>query len=180
MPTMIIATYKNGFEWLADAENMAAVRKLCVKASRGRRELVDDIWDGVLERVNRCFETWQEDHSSGASLSWHIKNNLRLYAMKWMVKNYTRVSRLEPIENHAETLCMNNVQNKNLETHETVYVLLSGLPDYLKDIYILRHALDLTFQEIADTCGISKSAARSHYIHASAILLRKLSETGVT
>jgi RNA polymerase sigma factor (sigma-70 family) len=161
----------SGLAWLT--LNMDAAKGICQRGARGRSELVDELWDNVvLERVQRCFETW--DVAYGVTLSWHMKNNLRLYCFKWMVKNATRVAKQEPLYDvHLAP------QTCDHEVSEMVYKAMAPLSEYERQLFVLHHVFDMPFSALGEMLGISKSAARVHYLRAKAKLLQRPDETGI-
>ena len=71
-----------------------------------------------------------------------------------------------------------SVQIKN-ETHEKLRQLIDDLPETQKQVLIMRHYMDMSFQEIADQTGVSINTALGRMRYALINLRKKITHTSI-
>jgi len=61
------------------------------------------------------------------------------------------------------------------EVHHRVALAVAGLPDSLREVFVLHYVEDLPYETVANVCGISQGAARLRGMRARDALQTKLS-----
>lgn len=65
------------------------------------------------------------------------------------------------------------------ETHETLKKMIEALPDSQREVLIMRHYSDMSFQEIAETTGVSINTALGRMRYALINLRKKLEKNKI-
>jgi RNA polymerase sigma factor (sigma-70 family) len=65
------------------------------------------------------------------------------------------------------------------ETHERLRELIQQLPDAQKEVLIMRHYADMSFQEIAETTGVSINTALGRMRYALINLRKKMTNSNI-
>jgi RNA polymerase sigma-70 factor (ECF subfamily) len=65
------------------------------------------------------------------------------------------------------------------ETHERLRELIQQLPEAQKEVLIMRHYADMSFQEIAETTGVSINTALGRMRYALINLRKKLTDSNI-
>jgi len=65
------------------------------------------------------------------------------------------------------------------ETHETLKKMIEALPEAQKEVLIMRHYADMSFQEIAETTGVSINTALGRMRYALINLRKKLEKNNI-
>jgi RNA polymerase sigma factor (sigma-70 family) len=73
---------------------------------------------------------------------------------------------------------MESVRIKD-ETHETLKKMIEALPDAQKEVLIMRHYSDMSFQEIAESTGVSINTALGRMRYALINLRKKLEKSNI-
>ncbi len=153
--------YEHHWEFII--EHRAMLYGLCKAMSRGRDDMIDELWSNVVvDRIEAVCATYNSEHGSGASLKHHVQTNMRLYMWKYMNKT-TR----------NETVALAAADEPSiefpddLETNDQVSNILEQLDEHDRYVLLLYHKEQLTFGEIAELLGSNcKGTGRHHYISA--------------
>ncbi|MGB3467300.1 MAG: RNA polymerase sigma factor [Cyclobacteriaceae bacterium] len=73
---------------------------------------------------------------------------------------------------------MEDIQIKN-DTHALLKNLIQELPDAQKEVLIMRHYMQMSFQEIAETTGVSINTALGRMRYALINLRKKMEKTNI-
>jgi len=71
-----------------------------------------------------------------------------------------------------------NIQIK-METHQMLRQLIQELPDAQKEVLIMRHYMQMSFQEIADSTGVSINTALGRMRYALINLRKRMQQTSI-
>jgi RNA polymerase sigma-70 factor (ECF subfamily) len=63
------------------------------------------------------------------------------------------------------------------ELRAKIEKLLAGLPDALRELFVLRHVNEFAYEEIADIKGLPVGTVKNRVFQAKELLRRKLEET---
>ena len=138
---------------------------MCLRAAYGRSDLADELFGECLDRVDGCFRTWDIEHPSQRSLNGHVKNSLRLYCFKWMRARYIKQSRTQPL---CVDVDATDETHGNLDVADEVYYIMARLSALDAKILHMYTVDGLTFIEIGEALGFSKSTARNYFNQALA------------
>lgn len=134
--------------WELLIEYEASIRRMLRRLSIKYEE---ELWsEVVLDRIERIVELWDGERHPKP----YIISNLRWYAFKWLQKLETHHEIWDVERSYTET--------KHI-TRDAVNNILSRMNEYDALILQMYHIGSYTFQEIADSLGISKATANNHY-----------------
>lgn len=73
------------------------------------------------------------------------------------------------------------IENKQIkmETHQMLRQLIQELPEAQKEVLIMRHYMQMSFQEIADSTGVSINTALGRMRYALINLRKKMQQTSI-
>jgi len=177
----LIAQYRNGsdaaFDLLVDRyqSKMYTTIFLIVKDQKIAEDLLQDVFMKVVKTLNS--DRYNEE---GKFQPWvmRIAHNLAIdYFRK--AKRYPTIM-MEDGSNIFNSL---NFAEENIEDRqvredniELVKRLIDELPDTQKEVLIMRHYLDMSFQEIADKTGVSINTALGRMRYALIHLRKKMKQ----
>ncbi|MEP0713918.1 sigma-70 family RNA polymerase sigma factor [Algoriphagus sp.] len=177
----LIAQYRNGsdaaFDLLVDRYQgkMFTTIFLIVKDQKVAEDLLQDVFVKVVKTLNS--DKYNEE---GKFQPWvmRIAHNLAIdYFRK--AKRYPTIL-MEDGSNIFNSLkfAEENVEDRQVreENIELVKRLIEELPDAQKQVLIMRHYLDLSFQEIADQTGVSINTALGRMRYALIHLRKKMKQ----
>ena len=177
----LIAQYRNGsdaaFDLLVDRyqSKMYTTIFLIVKDQKVAEDLLQDVFVKVVKTLNS--DKYNEE---GKFQPWvmRIAHNLAIdYFRK--AKRYPTIL-MEDGSNIFNSLrfAEENVEDRQVreENIELVKRLIEELPDAQKQVLIMRHYLDMSFQEIADQTGVSINTALGRMRYALIHLRKKMKQ----
>ncbi|WP_339875792.1 sigma-70 family RNA polymerase sigma factor [uncultured Algoriphagus sp.] len=177
----LIAQYRNGsdaaFDLLVDRyqSKMYTTIFLIVKDQKVAEDLLQDVFVKVVKTLNS--DKYNEE---GKFQPWvmRISHNLAIdYFRK--AKRYPTIM-MEDGSNIFNSLrfAEENVEDRQVrdENIELVKRLIDELPDTQKEVLIMRHYLDLSFQEIADQTGVSINTALGRMRYALIHMRKKMKQ----
>lgn len=177
----LIAQYRNGsdaaFDLLVDRyqSKMYTTIFLIVKDQKVAEDLLQDVFVKVVKTLNS--DKYNEE---GKFQPWvmRISHNLAIdYFRK--AKRYPTIL-MEDGSNIFNSLkfAEENVEDRQVreENIELVKRLIEELPESQKQVLIMRHYLDLSFQEIADQTGVSINTALGRMRYALIHLRKKMKQ----
>ncbi|SFU10819.1 RNA polymerase, sigma subunit, ECF family [Algoriphagus locisalis] len=177
----LIAQYRNGsdaaFDLLVDRYKgkMYTTIFLIVKDQRVAEDLLQDVFVKVVKTLNS--DKYNEE---GKFQPWvmRIAHNLAIdYFRK--AKRYPTIL-MEDGSNIFNSLrfAEENVEDRQVrdENIELVKRLIEELPETQKQVLIMRHYLDMSFQEIADQTGVSINTALGRMRYALIHLRKKMKQ----
>lgn len=177
----LIAQYRNGsdaaFDLLVDRyqSKIYTTIVLIVKDQKVAEDLLQDVFVKVVK-------TLQSDkyNEEGKFQPWvmRIAHNLAIdYFRK--AKRYPTVV-MEDGSNLLNSLSFaeESVEDRQIreDSIELVKRLIQGLPEAQKEVLIMRHYLDMSFQEIADQTGVSINTALGRMRYALIHLRKKMKQ----
>lgn len=180
----LIAQYRNGseaaFEVLVDKykSRVYTTIYMIVKDQGVAEDLLQDVFVKVVQTLNS--DRYNEE---GKFQPWlmRIAHNLAIDYFRKM-KRYPSIV-MEDGSNLFNTLkfAEDNVEDLKVrdETHELVRQLIEELPEAQKQVLIMRHFMDLSFQEIADQTGVSINTALGRMRYALINMRKKLKKINV-
>ncbi|WP_215226578.1 RNA polymerase sigma factor [Echinicola shivajiensis] len=180
----LIAQYRNGseaaFEVLVDKykSRVFTTIYMIVKDQGLAEDLLQDVFVKVIQTLNS--DRYNEE---GKFQPWlmRIAHNLAIDYFRKM-KRYPSIV-MEDGSSLFNTLkfAEDNVEDQKVkdETHELVRDLINELPDSQKQVLIMRHYMDLSFQEIADQTGVSINTALGRMRYALINIRKKLKQINV-
>lgn len=150
--------------WQFVIDNESAIKRICEVAAKGRVELAEELYSLSLERVPGIFRTF--DESKGASISTHVYKNLAWYVWKW-VKQKGRPK----LERYQQAIpdgfdVVDAKGSIDIDTADEVNTILGRLPKYDRLLLMLYHFTGLTYEEIGEVVGTSKSVICHDYAAA--------------
>lgn len=153
----------DGLEWIAQNEKM--VRKICSLCSRGRDDLVEDLYSYCLDRIQAIADTW--DPEKGAKMSTHIFANLKWYLWKYMNRYERHCTKFAALE-YGDDVPSRRLADSmpSIDAKEEVQFILEQLNDWDGYLLLMRDGHGYTFQEIAEANDLSKNTVRTHYWRA--------------
>ena len=176
----LIAQYRNGneaaFEMLVDKykSRVFTTIQMIVKDQGTAEDLLQDVFVKVVQTLNS--DRYNEE---GKFQPWlmRIAHNLAIDHFRKM-KRYPSVV-MEDGSNLFNTLqfaekTAEDIQIKD-ETYELVRKLIDELPESQRQVLIMRHYMDLSFQEISEQTGVSINTALGRMRYAL-INMRKIVE----
>ncbi len=177
----LIAQYRNGsdaaFDHLVDRyqSKIYTTIFLIVKDQKIAEDLLQDVFVKVINTLNS--DKYNEE---GKFQPWvmRIAHNLAIdYFRK--VKRYPTIL-MEDGSNIFNSLKFSeeNVEDRQVreENIELVKRLIEELPETQKQVLVMRHYLDMSFQEIADQTGVSINTALGRMRYALIHLRKKMKE----
>ncbi|MEB2782317.1 sigma-70 family RNA polymerase sigma factor [Algoriphagus sp. C2-6-M1] len=177
----LIAQYRNGsdaaFDLLVDRyqSKMFTTIFLIVKDQKVAEDLLQDVFVKVVNTLNS--DKYNEE---GKFQPWvmRISHNLAIdYFRK--AKRYPTIL-MEDGSNIFNSLkfAEENVEDRQVreENIELVKRLIEELPETQKQVLIMRHYLDMSFQEIADQTGVSINTALGRMRYALIHLRKKMKQ----
>ncbi|UCS94393.1 sigma-70 family RNA polymerase sigma factor [Echinicola marina] len=180
----LIAQYRNGseaaFEMLVDKykSRVFTTIYMIVKDQGLAEDLLQDVFVKVIQTLNS--DRYNEE---GKFQPWlmRIAHNLAIDYFRKM-KRYPSIV-MEDGSSLFNTLkfAEDNVEDQKVkdETHELVRDLINELPEAQKQVLIMRHYMDLSFQEIADQTGVSINTALGRMRYALINIRKKLKQINV-
>ncbi len=118
------------------------------------QDLVQDAFVKGYLRLGQCREPEK-------FLSWLFRL-FRNLTLDWL-RDVRR--REEPLETLGETHAVDGGLDRH-EVRDAVAAALAGLPEILREAFLLRHRLDYSYEEIAEITGASVSAAKMRVMRA--------------
>lgn len=122
------------------------------------QDLVQDAFMRGYLRLRQCREPEK-------FLSWLFKL-FRNLVLDWL-RDVRR--REEPLEAAGEAHAADGGQDRH-EVREAVAAALAGMPEILREAFLLRHQLECSYEEIAEITGASLSAAKMRVLRAREVL----------
>ncbi|MBS9523436.1 sigma-70 family RNA polymerase sigma factor [Litoribacter ruber] len=177
----LIAQYRNGsevaFELLVDKykSRVFTTIYMIVKDQGVAEDLLQDVFVKVVQTLNS--DRYNEE---GKFQPWlmRIAHNLAIDYFRKM-KRYPSIV-MEDGSNLFNTLkfadeSVEDLQVKD-ETHKLVRQLVDELPETQKQVLIMRHYMDLSFQEIAEQTGVSINTALGRMRYALINMRKKMKQ----
>lgn len=118
------------------------------------QDLVQDAFMKAYLRLRQCRDPER-------LLPWLLGVSRNL-ALDWL-RDVRR--REEPLEAAGEAPAQDGGPDRH-EARDAVAGALAGLPDILREAFLLRHRLDCSYEEIAEITGASLSAAKMRVVRA--------------
>ena len=112
------------------------------------QDLVQDAFLRAYLRLRQCREPER-------FLSWLLRLSRNL-ALDWL-RDVRR--REEPLEATGEERAVDGGADRH-EVRDAVAAALAGMPEILREAFLLRHQLECSYEEIAEITGASLSAAK--------------------
>ena len=180
----LISQYRNGsevaFEKLVDKYKTKVYTTIfmIVKEQGVAEDLLQDVFVKVVQTLNS--DRYNEE---GKFQPWlmRIAHNLAIDHFRKM-KRYPTVI-MEDGSSVFNTLrfAEDNVEDLKVkdETFELVRQLIDELPENQKQVLIMRHYMDLSFQEIAEQTGVSINTALGRMRYALINLRKKLQQINI-
>jgi RNA polymerase sigma-70 factor (ECF subfamily) len=180
----LISQYRNGsevaFEKLVDKykSRVYTTILMIVKEQGVAEDLLQDVFVKVVQTLNS--DRYNEE---GKFQPWlmRIAHNLAIDHFRKM-KRYPSVI-MEDGSNVFNTLhfAEENVEDLKVkdETYDLVRQLIDELPENQKRVLIMRHYMDLSFQEIAEQTGVSINTALGRMRYALINLRKKLKQINI-
>lgn len=180
----LISQYRNGseiaFERLVDKYKTKVYTTILmiVKEQGVAEDLLQDVFVKVVQTLNS--DRYNEE---GKFQPWlmRIAHNLAIDHFRKM-KRYPMVI-MEDGSNVFNTLhfAEQNVEDVKVkdETYALVRQLIEELPESQKQVLIMRHYMDLSFQEIAEQTGVSINTALGRMRYALINLRKKLKQINI-
>ncbi|MEX2568036.1 MAG: sigma-70 family RNA polymerase sigma factor [Cyclobacteriaceae bacterium] len=180
----LISQYRNGseiaFEKLVDKYKTKVYTTIVmiVKEQGVAEDLLQDVFVKVVQTLNS--DRYNEE---GKFQPWlmRIAHNLAIDHFRKM-KRYPTVI-MEDGSSVFNTLrfAEDNVEDLKVkeETYELVRQLIDELPENQKQVLIMRHYMDLSFQEIAEQTGVSINTALGRMRYALINLRKKLKQINI-
>ncbi len=175
----LIAQYRNGneaaFELLVDRYQTKVYTTifLIVKDQEFAEDLLQDVFIKVIQTLNS--DKYNEE---GKFQPWlmRISHNLAIDHFR-KAKRYPTIvledgtNLLNSMKFSEDSVEENRIKE---ETLEMVKKLIEDLPDAQKEVLIMRHYLDMSFQEIAEQTGVSINTALGRMRYALIHLRKKM------
>ncbi|MBD3626570.1 MULTISPECIES: RNA polymerase sigma factor [Cyclobacterium] len=180
----LISQYRNGsevaFERLVDKYKTKVYTTILmiVKEQGVAEDLLQDVFVKVVQTLNS--DRYNEE---GKFQPWlmRIAHNLAIDHFRKMRRYPTVV--MEDGSNVFNTMhfAEQNVEDMKVrdETYELVRQLIDELPESQKQVLIMRHYMDLSFQEIAEQTGVSINTALGRMRYALINLRKKLKQINI-
>lgn len=180
----LISQYRNGseaaFEVLVDKykTRVFTTIHMIVKDQGVAEDLLQDVFIKVIQTLNS--DRYNEE---GKFQSWlmRVAHNLAIDHFRKM-KRYPSVV-MEDGSNIFNTLqfAEDNVEELRIkdETYALVQQLIEELPEAQKQVLIMRHYMDLSFQEISEQTGVSINTALGRMRYALINMRKKLGKINI-
>ncbi len=180
----LISQYRNGsevaFERLVDKYKTKVYTTILmiVKEQGVAEDLLQDVFVKVVQTLNS--DRYNEE---GKFQPWlmRIAHNLAIDHFRKMKRHPTVV--MEDGSNVFNTMhfAEENVEELKVkdETYALVRQLIDELPESQKQVLIMRHYMDLSFQEIAEQTGVSINTALGRMRYALINLRKKLKQINI-
>lgn len=180
----LIAQYRNGseaaFEKLVDRykSRVYSTILMIVKDQGVAEDLLQDVFVKVVQTLNS--DKYSEE---GKFQPWlmRIGHNLAIDHFR-RAKRYPSLvledgsSLLDSLNFADETIEDKKVKD---ETYELIRALIDELPESQRQVLIMRHYMDLSFQEIAEQTGVSINTALGRMRYALINLRKKLEQINI-
>jgi RNA polymerase sigma-70 factor, ECF subfamily len=141
----------------------------------GNPEDAKDVAQEAFLKAYRALATFRENSRFSPWL-YAIANNLCIDFLRRKGRN--NLSLDEPLPEGGERQIPGGIEpSKAYEQLETKVIVQKGLdklPEKYKNVLVLRHMQDLTYEEIAQTLGISVSLVKTHLFRAREALRQQL------
>ncbi len=175
----LIAQYRNGseaaFDLLVDRYKSRVYTTifLIVKDQEIAEDLLQDVFVKVIQTLNS--DKYQEE---GKFQPWLIR-----IAHNLAIDHFRKAKRYPTIIMEDGSDVFNSIQfaedsiedlKVKEETLEMVKRMIEELPDAQKEVLIMRHYMDMSFQEIADQTGVSINTALGRMRYALIHLRKKM------
>ncbi|WP_226389708.1 RNA polymerase sigma factor [Penaeicola halotolerans] len=151
---------------------------LIVKDKDVAEDLIQEVFIKVIKTVRSDryneegkFQPWLMRIAHNLAID-HFRKNKR-YPTIVLEDGSSLFDKVEFSEESYES-----VQIKN-ETHEKLRQLIDDLPETQKQVLIMRHYMDMSFQEIADQTGVSINTALGRMRYALINLRKKITHTSI-
>lgn len=180
----LIAQYRNGsevaFDHLVDRYKTKVYTTifLIVKDQEIAEDLLQDVFVKVIQTLNS--DKYQEE---GKFQPWlmRIAHNLAIDHFR-KAKRYPTII-LEDGSNVFNSLEFSDHSIEDLrvkeETIAMVKKMIEDLPEAQKEVLIMRHYMDMSFQEIADKTGVSINTALGRMRYALIHLRKKMQQLNI-
>ena len=180
----LIAQYRNGseaaFDLLVDRYHSKVYTTifLIVKDQKTAEDLLQDVFIKVVNTLNS--DRYNEE---GKFQPWIIR-----IAHNLAVDHFRKAKRYPTILMEDGSNVFNSLQfaessfeDKQVreDTIELVKKLIEELPEAQKEVLIMRHYLDMSFQEIADQTGVSINTALGRMRYALIHLRKKMKQLNI-
>jgi RNA polymerase sigma-70 factor (ECF subfamily) len=180
----LISQYRNGseaaFERLVDKYKAKVYTTiLMIVKERGVAEdLLQDVFVKVIQTLNSDryneegkFQPWLMRIAHNLAID-HFRK-MKRYPMVMMEDGSNVFNTLHFAEQNAEDIKVKD------ETFALVRQLIDELPESQKQVLIMRHYMDLSFQEIAEQSGVSINTALGRMRYALINLRKKLKQINI-
>ncbi len=180
----LIAQYRNGseaaFEVLVDKykSRVYTTIYLIVKDQGVAEDLLQDVFVKVVRTLNSDryneegkFQPWLMRIAHNLAIDYFRKK--KRYPSIVMEDGSNLFNTLKFAEDNVEDLRVKD------ETQQMVRHLVDELPEAQKQVLIMRHYMDLSFQEIADQTGVSINTALGRMRYALINMRKKMKQINV-
>ncbi len=180
----LISQYRNGseiaFEKLVDKykSRIYTTIFMIVKDKGVAEDLLQDLFIKVVQTLNS--DRYNEE---GKFQPWimRIAHNIAIDHFRKMKRYPTVVMEDGSSVFNTLNFAEENVEDLKVkdETYEMVKQLIDELPENQKQVLIMRHYMDLSFQEIAEQTGVSINTALGRMRYALINLRKKLKQINI-
>jgi RNA polymerase sigma factor (sigma-70 family) len=180
----LISQYRNGseiaFEKLVDKykSRIYTTIFMIVKDKGVAEDLLQDLFVKVVQTLNS--DRYNEE---GKFQPWimRIAHNMAIDHFRKMKRYPTVVMEDGSSVFNTLNFAEENVEDLKVkdETYEMVKQLIDELPENQKQVLIMRHYMDLSFQEIAEQTGVSINTALGRMRYALINLRKKLKQINI-
>lgn len=180
----LISQYRNGseiaFEKLVDKykSRIYTTIFMIVKDKGVAEDLLQDLFIKVVQTLNS--DRYNEE---GKFQPWimRIAHNMAIDHFRKMKRYPTVVMEDGSSVFNTLNFAEENVEDLKVkdETYEMVKQLIDELPENQKQVLIMRHYMDLSFQEIAEQTGVSINTALGRMRYALINLRKKLKQINI-
>jgi len=180
----LIAQYRNGneaaFEMLVDKykSRVFTTIQMIVKDQGTAEDLLQDVFVKVVQTLNSDryneegkFQPWLMRIAHNLAID-HFRK-MKRYPSVVMEDGSSLFNTLQFAEKTAE-----DMQIKD-ETYELVRKLIDELPESQRQVLIMRHYMDLSFQEISEQTGVSINTALGRMRYALINMRKKLRKINI-
>lgn len=142
--------------------------------------LAEDLMQEVFIKVIRTIQSGKYNEE-GKFLPWvlRIAHNLAIDQFR-KEKRYPTII-MEDGSNIFNSLDFSDLSHEEIQIKEDTHNLLRGfikeLPDSQREVLVMRHYMQMSFQEIADSTGVSINTALGRMRYALINLRKKLKQT---
>lgn len=143
-------------------ENARLVNATLAHLSHGDPQILEAMWEDVIPRLPAIWVRWSPTHPSGASRTSYTVTQVRRYASKARVRELRQREGVSSEGEGART----RRRNASPEDRDEVQYILEGLSSRDRELLVMRHMLDMTFEEMGWELDWSKETTRQRY-HAA-------------